>query len=366
VPTLEEPVVDPRTPVLIGAGQISNRVDRGADVLEPVDLIVEALRRAAEDSGIGDAVLTGADAVHTIGLLSWRYRDPAALVGERVGASPRATSVTGMGGNGPQSLVNLTCLAIQRGDSDLVLMGGAEAWRTRMGARSAGAELEWTVQDDSVPEAAKSIPEVPMSSPGEQARALMMPVQVYPLFEQAHRAVLGRELEEHVVAMSELWARFSEVAATNPHAWIQEAYTAEEIRSPSPDNRMIGFPYTKRLNSNNAVEQGAALILCSAERAEALGVPRDRWVFPVSGTDAHDHYFVSERDDPVAPPPCGSPAARRSSWRASAWTTSPSSTSTRASRRPSRSPRTSSGSRSTVRSPSPAGCRSPVARGTTT
>ena len=26
-------------------------------------------------------------------------------------------------------------------------------------------------------------------------------------------------------------------------------------------------------------------------------MPRDRWVFPHSGTDAHDHYFVSERDD---------------------------------------------------------------------
>ena len=51
------------------------------------------------------------------------------------------------------------------------------------------------------------------------------------------------------------------------------------------------------MNSNNAVEQGAAVILCSAERAEALGVPRDRWVFPHSGTDAHDHYFVSDRDD---------------------------------------------------------------------
>ena len=108
----------------------------------------EALRRAADDSGAGDAALTGADAVHTVGLLSWRYRDPAALVGERVGATPKATSVTGMGGNGPQSLVNLTCLAIQRGDADLVLLGGAEAWRTRMGARSAGADLDWTVQDD--------------------------------------------------------------------------------------------------------------------------------------------------------------------------------------------------------------------------
>src|SRR3546814_4122791 len=51
------------------------------------------------------------------------------------------------------------------------------------------------------------------------------------------------------------------------------------------------------MNSNNAVEQGAGVILCSAERAEALGVPRDRWVFPHSGTDAHDHYFVSNRYD---------------------------------------------------------------------
>jgi acetyl-CoA C-acetyltransferase len=294
---LEEPVVDPRTPVLIGAGQLSNRVDRGAEVLEPVDLIAEALRRAAADAGAGDAVLTGADAVHTVGLLSWRYRDAAALVGERVGAAPRVTTVTGMGGNGPQSLVNLACLAIQAGESDLVLIGGAEAWRTRMGARSANVDLDWTVQDDSVPEAPKSIPEVPMSSAGEQARGVMMPVQVYPLFEQAHRIVLGRGLDEHLVAMSELWAGFSAVAATNPHAWIQEAYTPEEIRTPTAANRMIGFPYTKRLNSNNAVEQGAALILCSAERAEALGVPRDRWVFPHSGTDAHDHYFVSERDD---------------------------------------------------------------------
>ena len=290
-------MVEPRTPVLIGAGQISNRVDRGADVLEPADLIVEALRRAADDAGGADRVLSGADTVHTVGLLSWRYRDAAALVGERVGATPRQTTVSGMGGNGPQSLVNLACLAIQGGESDLVLIGGAEAWRTRMGSRSAGVDLHWTVQDESVPEAPKSIPEVPMSSPGEQARGLMMPVQVYPLFEQAHRITVGRGLDEHLVVMSELWARFSEVAATNPHAWIQESYSAEEIRTPSPDNRMIGFPYTKRLNSNNAVEQGAALILCSAERAEALGVPRDRWVFPHSGTDAHDHYFVTERDD---------------------------------------------------------------------
>jgi len=290
-------VVDPRTPVLIGAGQLSNRVDQGATPLEPADLIAEALRRAADDSGVGAAVLTGADTVHVVSLLSWRYRDPARLVAQRLGADPRTTTVTGMGGNSPQSLVNLASLAIQAGDADLVLLGGAEAWRTRMGARSAGVDLHWTVQGDDVPEASKSTAEVPMTAPGEQARGVVMPVQVYPLFEQAHRIKLGRSLDDHLVAASELWARFSAVAATNPHAWIQQSYTAEEIRTPTAENRMIGFPYTKRMNSNNAVEQGAAVILCSAERAEALGVPRDRWVFPHSGTDAHDHYHVTERDD---------------------------------------------------------------------
>lgn len=290
-------MVDPRAPVLIGAGQLSNRVDRGATALEPVDLIAEALRRAAEDSGAGSAVLTGADTIHIVSMLSWRYRDPGRLVAQRVGAAPRSSTVSGFGGNRPQSLVNGACLAILAGEADLVLLGGAEAWRTRMSARSAGVELGWTVQGDDVPLATKAIDEMPMWAPGEQARGVVAPVQVYPLFEQAYRIKIGRGLEEHLVAVSELWARFSEVAATNPHAWIQEALTPEEIRTPSADNRMIGFPYTKRMNSNNAVEQGAAVILCSAERAEALGVPRDRWVFPHSGTDAHDVYHFTTRED---------------------------------------------------------------------
>jgi acetyl-CoA C-acetyltransferase len=295
-------MVDPRTPVLIGAGQLSWRVDRGEEPLEPVDLIAEALRRAADSTGAGEAVLTGADAVHVVALLSWRYRDPAALVAQRLGASPRDTSVTGMGGNSPQSLVNQVCLAIQAGTADLVLIGGSEAWRTRTGARNAGSQLSWTKQGDNVPAARTSTENVTMSAPGELARGVMLPTQVYPLFEQAHRIRLGRGMDEHVAAASELWSRFSEVAASNPHAWIQRSYTPEEIRTPSADNRMIGLPYTKLMNSNNAVEQGAALILCSAERATALGVPRDRWVFPHSGTDTHDHYFVSERDSLATSP----------------------------------------------------------------
>ncbi|MEZ5340352.1 MAG: hypothetical protein R2706_02585 [Acidimicrobiales bacterium] len=38
---------------------------------------------------------------------------------------------------------------------------------------------------------------------------------------------------------------------------------ADDIREVSPSNRMVGFPYTKSMNSNWDLDQGAALILCS-------------------------------------------------------------------------------------------------------
>jgi acetyl-CoA C-acetyltransferase len=134
-----------------------------------------------------------------------------------------------------------------------------------------------------------------MSHPIEAAKGILQPVQIYPIFETALRAARGESIEAHIVRVSELWAAFSRVAAGNPYAWIRTAKTAEEIRTPSPSNRMIGLPYPKQMNSNNDVDMAAALLVCSVERAEALGIPRDRWVFLHAGTDAHDTYATSER-----------------------------------------------------------------------
>ena len=73
--------------------------------------------------------------------------------------------------------------------------------------------------------------------------------------------------------------------------------TAEEIAQPGPQNRMISWPYTKLMNSNNMVDQGAALILTSVEQAQRLQIPADRWVYPHAGTDAHDTSAIAERDE---------------------------------------------------------------------
>jgi acetyl-CoA C-acetyltransferase len=290
--------LDPRTPVLVGVGQWSNRVDRGEAAVEPADMMAEALRRAAEDSGAGTRALVGADAVRVSRSLSRHYRNPARLVAERLGASPRDEAVTAIGGNEPQGLVAQASRDIAAGDAEIVLICGAEAWRTRSAIpRDRREQLGWTRQDDTVPPARQTAPDFQLNHPAEIARHVYAPPQVYALFEQALRAAAGRSIDDHLVRVSELWARFNAVAVANPHAWIRDPLTAEQIRTPTPDNRWIWWPYTKVMNANSAVEQSAALILCSAASAAALGVPGDRWVFPRAATQAHDTYILSHRHD---------------------------------------------------------------------
>ena len=286
--------VDPRTPVLIGCGQVNHRdeIDPETRSVEPVDLMAAAARQAADSRAIEHI-----DSIRVVNVLSARYRDPGLLLGRRIGAANFRTSYSPVGGNAPQSLVNQACLDIQRGRAGVVLLAGAEMWRTRRGLKAKGGRLEWTVQDESVPMAEVSGDDVPMAGDAEIRIQLDRPAFVYPLFEQALRVANGEAIEDHLKRVGELWARFNAVAVANPNAWIRKPVTAAEIWQPSPQNRMISWPYTKLMNSNNMVDQGAALLLTSVEQAQRLQIPADRWVYPHAGTDAHDTPAIAERDE---------------------------------------------------------------------
>ncbi|MGE2815342.1 acetyl-CoA acetyltransferase [Mycobacterium heidelbergense] len=286
--------VDPRTPVLIGCGQVNHRddIDPQTRSVEPVDLMAAAARQAG-----GPRVIEAVDSIRVVNVLSARYRDPALLLGERIGACGFRTLYSPVGGNVPQSLVNQACRDIQAGRAGVVLLAGAETWRTRRGLKAKGGKLEWTEQDDSVPLAEVSGDDVPMAGDAEIRIGLDRPAYVYPLFEQALRIARGESVEDHLDRVAELWARFNAVAVGNPNAWIRKPVTAAEIRRPGPQNRMISWPYTKLMNSNNMVDQGAALILTSVEQAQRLRIPDDRWVYPHAGTDAHDTPAIAERDE---------------------------------------------------------------------
>ena len=233
--------VNPRTPVLIGYGQVNYRETEGPEnTPEPIDLMVSAAREAADAR-----VLEAVDSVRVVNLLSVHYRDPALLLGQQIGADRFSTRYSGIGGNVPQTLVNRACVDIQEGRANVVLVAGAEMWRTRTRLRANGQRLGNTEQDDSVPLPEGSDENVPMAGAAEDRIGLDRPAFIYPMFEQALRISVGEPVDEHRQRIGGLWARFNEVAVQNSHAWIRKPVAAEDILQDGPTNRMISWPYTK-------------------------------------------------------------------------------------------------------------------------
>jgi len=308
--------VDPRTPVVVGVGQVVTPPDAGldpADRPEPLELMVRALRAAAEDcdgaeaggaAPAGNTLIRRADSIRVVAPLGWRTVNPALLVASRLGfeagAEPAQLMLSVIGGNAPQALMHDACRAISTGDLDVVLVTGAEALYARALARRdpSHAPLAWAGQPaEGTPAPVAFGVDKPGATDLEVQRGVVLPVHAYPLFENALRAARGWTLDEHASRIGSLWSRFSEVAATNPHAWIRTPRPASEIVTPATDNRMVSFPYPKLCTANMQVDQGAGYIVCSAEAARAAGVPEDRWVFPLAGADANDHWFISHRPE---------------------------------------------------------------------
>lgn len=285
---------EPRTPVIVGVGQVHRRLaDAELDrATEPVDMLADAARRAADDAGPGAALLARVTALRVLRITEWRYADAAGLVADRLGIRPADATVSGLGGNSPQRLLTEAAADVAAGTQDVVLVGGAEAAHSVALARRAGVELPWT---PDTPTAADRV-DLPLH-PVEAAVGLRSVREVFPILDNAIRARHGATIAEHRARIARMWSLYSEVAARNPCAWSPRVRTPEEVATVTADNRMICFPYTKTMNAYARVDQAAAVIVCSWETARALGVPDDRMVFPVAGADCHEHWYVSERHD---------------------------------------------------------------------
>ena len=286
-------------PILVGVAQVEQHIaEYTEDAKEPLDLMIEAARAAGEDAGSTQA-LTDASSVRVIRGW-WPYKNPGKVVAEALGIPNAETGITPYGGNMVQSTVSRSCVDIQAGKHDVILIVGGECGYTSAKARKQGVRPTWQ-EAPGTPDLFIG-EEAPMSNDFEIGLGMRAATLWYPIFETALRARNGEALDDHVKRISELWSRFSAVAATNPNAWFQDAVSAEEIRTLSATNRPISYPYPKLMNSNNSVDMGAALILTSTTKARQLGIDEALWVYPHVGTDAHDTYFVSNRDNLYSSP----------------------------------------------------------------
>jgi len=281
--------LDPRTPVLVGVGQVTNR---DGDLVDPITLAAEATRLALADAGGGLAP----DTIAMPGVLAPRTEHSARRLDAALGLGARRHLSSTIGGNTPQWLVGVLGADILEGRCDVALIAGAEAGASARRARKQG--LAPKVAADADGEDTEIGDQRLGASPSEVAAGLAPPPFLYPILESAvaHRA--GRTLDEQRRFLGRFMAPATAVAARHPDlSWFPDAATPEELAEPSPANRMIAEPYTKRMNAIIEVDQAAALVLCSVEAAERAGVPRDRWVFPLGVADLHDVFFPLERPE---------------------------------------------------------------------
>ena len=98
-----------QTPVLVGVAQVEQRINDLSEAREPIELMIDAVKLAAEDGGSSE--LLRADSVRVIRGM-WPYENPAQAVAEAIGCSGAQTAGTPYGGNYVQTTLNLSLIHI--------------------------------------------------------------------------------------------------------------------------------------------------------------------------------------------------------------------------------------------------------------
>lgn len=191
-------------------------------------------------------------------------------------------------------LIHQAALRIAQGQSEIAAIVGAEARNSVVKAKRAGVTLPWTpyARDSQRPLRGEDI-----LRPQAVRLGVDQPTTVYPFYEAAIAGRWGQTPRDEQAGSGELWARYEEVAATNPFAWFKGKVSAEAIVTPTIDNPMIAWPYTKLMVANPTVNQGAALIITSLARARKEGVADSRMIHIAGGACANEPRDYLDRDN---------------------------------------------------------------------
>src|SRR3954467_2052367 len=285
------PVSDDRIPVIAGIGEIADHPAELTAGLEPLALLEAAVKRAAEDAAA--PLLGEIDSLDVVNFLSWRYRDPEQLLAARLGIKPSHCFYGPFGGESPIRYLHEAAQRIARGETRVAVVCGAEAQSTATKAERAKVTLPWTPFAHDVPEPKRG---AAFQKPMAVKLGVFRPITVYPLYEAATSAHWGQTPREALAESGELWSTYSNVASQNPNAWLKRRVTSEEITTPSADNRLIAWPYTKLMVANPTVNMGAAVLITSLAKARAAGIAEDRLIYVWGGASAEEQRDYLIRD----------------------------------------------------------------------
>ncbi|MFH1155072.1 MAG: hypothetical protein V1793_14765 [Pseudomonadota bacterium] len=288
-----------RRVVVAGWGQAIQKKKHSGTLTDALGLAARASVQAFETAGAMDTIAS-LDGLMMVRIMSSHFDAPDKTLARAIGANPRLSMVSRIGGNSPQALVNKAAGLIARGELDTVLIAGGETYYPRTGSgNTLGEKLLFQGVDE-----ADHGDDTIGSTPLEASHGLTLPIHGFPLFETALWAASGLSLDQYRMDIANLWSGFSQVAATHPFAWTDQPRTPGDIAKPTPANRWICFPYTKYMNPCVTVDLGAAVLLMSEEKARQLSCPVGRPVYFRAGGFAQDRQrFLIEKTNFVSSPP---------------------------------------------------------------
>ncbi len=285
--------VDPRQPCLIGVGQQTWHLSGDEVAPEPLAMLDHVVRLAADDAGASGDVLGAIESLDAVYCMSWPYDDLPGRLADVLGIDPARRRYSGIGGTMPQRLLSAAATAMVSGDLDVALVCGGEALDTKRRLKKAGERPAWSFRHPEPPPFPFEAP----FHPAEVAHEVFQAWLTFATRDMARRARLGVAPDEYRHRIGQLLAPMSEVAAHNPNAWFPIAHDVDDLIVARPENRMVGYPYTKTMMSIMDVDMAGALILATHAAADRLGVPADRRVYVRGWAEAHDAVYLAEHVD---------------------------------------------------------------------
>lgn len=285
--------------VIAGWGQITQPKEQTENLLDPLGLMTAASQQAADIAGSSD-ILKNINGVMVVRVMSRHIPEAARQLSDKIGASPRFTYVSGIGGNSPQSMINKAAGMIARGELDSVLIAGGETYYPRETDDVKGTD---TLFKGLIGEHARD--DMIGVTIDEMQHGIYLPLHGFPLFETALWAESGMDLNSYMEKnIGTLWSRFSQAASAHPNAWIKTTKSPREIVSADSVNRMIAFPYSKFLNPIITVDLGAAVILMGEEKSRQYRQPGGQPVYFLAGAYTQDRqqYIIEKSNFTQSPP----------------------------------------------------------------
>ena len=297
-------MINPRTPVLVGSGQVTQKINNPSEAKDPIDLMRESSLMAIKDTSIED-LSDYIDSVVTVRFIFDSgagsrppfsiYKNPPKSLADRLGIKDAKTFYGPTGGNTPQYLLNIMAEKISQGESDIVLLSGSECFSTMKKASKQGIKTGWG--EDSGGNRIDLGYEKAGGTDNEMKHGIAFPVNVYPLFETAIRGRMGHSIEEHQNYLGELFTPFTKVAKAHPNAWFPIERSANEISTVSEVNRYIGYPYTKYMNAIMEVDQASSLVMMTEEKADYFSIPKEKRIYLHGCADINEVWNVTERPE---------------------------------------------------------------------